>query len=393
MTPKPVVSAPFSSAALPDHLAQVFAQYPLPVVSAEGVWLNIRDGRRVLDLYGGHAVAALGYGHPGWTRAITEQARSCQFQSNAVPMDVRLRAADRLVRFAGLGLDTVFFINSGAEANENALKMAFRMTGRSQVVALEHGFHGRTAAAGAVTWGAAQKWYGFPRAPFDVSFVPRGDLAAIAQQVTEQTAAVIVEPVQGLGGAFDLGAAYLRALRQRCDATGAVLIFDEVQCGVGRTGYPFAANMYDVTPDMITTAKALGNGFPCAVLMMSDKVAAALKMDALGTTFGAGPLACAAIEAVIEAIESEHLLEQVRRVSAYVRNTCIVGPVVGVQGAGHLTGLRTSRPAKDVQRELLARNILAGTSGDPNVLRLLSAFILTEEHVDLLRAALLSLPQ
>jgi acetylornithine/succinyldiaminopimelate/putrescine aminotransferase len=393
MNAKPVISAPVPSSGVPDHLAQVFAQYPLPVVSAEGVWLNVRDGRRVLDLYGGHAVAALGYGHPGWTRALTEQARSCQFQTNAVPMDVRLRAADRLVRFAGLGLDTVFFINSGAEANENALKMAFRMTGRAQVVALEHGFHGRTAAAGAITWGAAQKWYGFPRAPFDVSFVPRGDLAAITQQVTEQTAAVIVEPVQGLGGAFDLGADYLRALRQRCDATGAVLIFDEVQCGVGRTGYPFAANMYGVTPDMITTAKALGNGFPCAALMMSDKVAAALKMDALGTTFGAGPLACAAIEAVIEAIESEQLLDQVRRVSAYVRKTCIVGPVIGHQGAGHLTGLRTSRPAKDVQRELLERNILAGTSSDPNVVRLLSPFILEEQHVDLLRDALLSLPR
>ena len=393
MNAKPALSAPIPSPGLPDHLARVFAQYPLPLVSAEGVWLNTRDGRRVLDLYGGHAVAALGYGHPGWTRAITEQARSCQFQSNAVPMDVRLRAAQRLVRFAGLGLNTVFFINSGAEANENALKMAFRMTGRSQVVALEHGFHGRTAAAGALTWGAAQTWYGFPRAPFDVKFIARDDPAAIAGAVTEATAAVIVEPVQGVGGAFDLGAPFLQALRQRCDATGAVLIFDEVQCGVGRTGYPFAANMYSVTPDMITTAKALGNGFPCAALMMSDQVAAAVQLDVLGTTFGAGPLACAAIEAVIEAIESENLLEQVRRVSAYVRATCIVGPVIGHQGAGHLTGLRTTRPAKDIQRELLARDILTGTSGDPHVLRLLSAFILEEQHVDMLRAALLSLPQ
>ena len=197
--PAVAVAAPFP--ALPDHLARVFAQYPLPVVSAEGVWLNTRDGRRVLDLYGGHAVAALGYGHPGWTRAITEQARSCQFQSNAVPMDVRLRAAERLVRFAGLGLNTVFFINSGAEANENALKMAFRMTGRSQVVALEHGFHGRTAAAGALTWGAAKTWYGFPRAPFDVKFTSRTDIAAIAAAITDATAAVVVEPVQGVGGA------------------------------------------------------------------------------------------------------------------------------------------------------------------------------------------------
>jgi acetylornithine/N-succinyldiaminopimelate aminotransferase len=393
MNAKPALPLTTPAPELPDHLARVFAQYALPVVSAEGVWLNTRDGRRVLDLYGGHAVAALGYGHPGWTRALAEQARSCQFQSNAVPMDVRLRAAERLVRFAGLGLDTVFFINSGAEANENALKMAFRMTGRAQVVALEHGFHGRTAAAGALTWGAAQTWYGFPRTPFDVKFTSRTDLAAMASAITEQTAAVIVEPVQGVGGAFDLGAAFLKALRARCDATGAVLIFDEVQCGVGRTGHPFAANLYGVTPDMITTAKALGNGFPCAALLMSDQVAAAVKMDALGTTFGAGPLACAAIEAVIEAIESENLLERVRRVSGYVRETCIVGPITGHQGAGHLTGLRTSRPAKDIQRELLARNILTGTSGDPNVLRLLAPFILEEQHVDLLRAALLALPQ
>jgi acetylornithine/N-succinyldiaminopimelate aminotransferase len=392
MNAKPALSVAVAPA-VPDHLAQVFAQYPLPVVSAEGVWLNTRDGRRVLDLYGGHAVAALGYGHPAWTRALAEQARSCQFQSNAVPMDVRLRAADRLVRFAGLGLNTVFFINSGAEANENALKMAFRITGRSQAVALEHGFHGRTAAAGAITWGAAKTWYGFPRAPFDVTFIARDQIAAIAEAVTEHTAAVVVEPVQGVGGAFDLGAPFLKALRERCSATGTLLIFDEVQCGMGRTGFPFAANMYGVTPDMITTAKALGNGFPCAALMMSDRVAAAVKMDALGTTFGAGPLACAAIEAVIEAIESEHLLEQVRRVSAYVRATCIVGPVIGHQGAGHLTGLRTAGPAKDVQRELLARNILTGTSGDPNVLRLLSPFILEEQHVDLLRAALLGLPK
>ncbi|HTY95376.1 MAG TPA: aminotransferase class III-fold pyridoxal phosphate-dependent enzyme [Steroidobacteraceae bacterium] len=393
MNPQPASSASAPSPHVTDHLARVFAQYPLPVASAEGVWLHTRDGRRVLDLYGGHAVAALGYGHPGWTRALAEQARSCQFQSNAVPMDVRLRAAERLVRFAGLGLDTVFFVNSGAEANENALKMAFRMTGRARVVALEHGFHGRTAAAGAITWGAAGTWYGFPRAPFDVTFLPRGDRAAIAREITADTAAVIVEPVQGVGGAFDLGADYLRALRERCDATGAALIFDEVQCGVGRTGYPFAANMYGVTPDMITTAKALGNGFPCSALMMSEEVAAAVKLDVLGTTFGAGPLACAAIEAVIDAIESEKLLERVRRVSAYVRATCIVGPVTGHQGAGHLTGLRTSRPAREVQRELLARDILTGTSGDPHVLRLLSPFILEEQHVDLLRSALLSIPK
>ena len=393
ITQTTAAAASAASAAIPDHLAPVFAQYPLPVVSAEGVWLHSHGGRKVLDLYGGHAVAALGYGHPRWTHALTHQALTCQFQTNAVPMDVRLRAARSLVRFSGLPLDTVFFINSGAEANENALKMAFRMRpGRTQVTALEHGFHGRTAAAGAITWGAASKWYGFPRAPFDVTFMPREDAGAIERQVTENTAAVIVEPVQGLGGAYDLGSEYLQGLRRRCDQTGAVLIFDEVQCGVGRTGHPFAANLYGVIPDMITTAKALGNGFPCSALLMSKQVAGALAIDSLGTTFGAGPLACAAIEATIDTIESENLLERVRRVSAYVRTTCMVGPVTGHQGAGHLTGLRTSRPAKEVQRELLARDILTGISSDPHILRLLAPFILEEAHVDLLRAALAELP-
>jgi acetylornithine/N-succinyldiaminopimelate aminotransferase len=370
-----------------DYLAPVFAQYPLPVARAEGVWLYTPEGRRVLDLYGGHAVAALGYGHKGWTRALIDQAQSVQFQTNAIPMDVRLRAAQKLIQFSKLPFANVFLVNSGAEANENALKMAFTMTRREEVVALEQSFHGRTAAAGALTWGARDKWYGFPRTPFDVRFIARRDLAALSG-ITDKTAAVLIEPVQGVGGAFDMGTEYLAALRRRCNETGTVLIFDEVQCGVGRTGHPFAANLYGVMPDMITTAKALGNGFPCAALLMSEKVAAAVKLDALGTTFGGGPMACAVIEATLDAIESEDLLANVRRVSAYIRETCKVGPVTGFQGEGFLAGLKTRVPAKLVQKALLEQNILAGTSGDPDVLRLLPPFILKESEVDLLSAAL-----
>ena len=371
-----------------SHLAPVFAQYPIEVVGADGVWLETSDGRRLLDLYGGHAVAALGYGHPRWLEALEQQARSVHFQTNAVAMDVRERAARRIVKFAGLGLDTVFFINTGAEANENALKLALKHSGRPKIVAVEHSFHGRTAAAGAVTWGAVEKWYGFPRAPFDVSFMPRRDDGAISRYVDEKTAAVIIEPIQGLAGAFDMGRDYLVALRRRCSEVGALLIFDEVQCGMGRCGEPFAANLYGVTPDMITTAKALGSGFPCAALLMSDAVARELKVDALGTTFGGGPMACAVIEAVIDIIESEDLLANVRRISRLIRESCRVGPVTGSQGAGFLLGLKTDRPARDVQRQLLERNILAGTSADPNVLRLLPPFVLSEKHVALLREAL-----
>lgn len=377
-----------------DHLAPVYAQWSLDVVDASGVHLHTRDGRQVLDLYGGHAVAALGYSHPRLLAALETQARSLIFQSNAVPLEVRARAATRLTRFAGLGLDTAFFINTGAEANENALKLALKITGRRKVVAVEGSFHGRTAAAGAVTWGALKKWYGFPQTPFDVEFVPRGDLAAVERVVDAATAAVIVEPIQGVGGALDLGGEFLAALRARCSAVGALLVFDEVQCGMGRTGFPFAANMYGVAPDMLTTAKALGAGFPCAALLLTDHVARHLKTDDLGTTFGGGPLACAMIETVVDIIESEGLLANVRRLSQQIRETCVVGPVVATQGAGFLLGLRTRRPAKDVQRELLERHdILTGTSGDPHVVRILAPFVLEAQHVAALRDALASLPE
>ena len=389
------MSSSSTAATLPSpagHLARVFAQYPFEVVRAEGVWLEARDGRRVLDYYGGHAVAALGYGHPRWLAALERQARDVSFQTNAIPMAVRERAAARLVQFAGLGLDSVFFVNSGAEANENALRLAFRLTGRREAIALEHGWHGRTAAAGAVTHGAREKWYGFPRAPFDVRWVSRTDAAAATAAIGAETACVIVEPVQGLAGAFDVGGALLGALRQRCDEVGALLIFDEVQCGVGRTGHPFAANRAGVTPDMLTTAKALGAGFPVSALLLAPAVAARLKIEDMGTTFGGGPLACAIVEAVIDIIESEGLLDNVQRMSELIRASCAVGPVTAIQGAGLLLGLRTSRPAKDVQRELLMRGIFAGTAADPDIVRLLPPFTLAAEHVEQLADALRGLP-
>lgn len=377
--------------ALPDHLAPVFAHLPLEITAGRGVHLYTRGGRKILDLYGGHAVAALGYDHPRWIEALASQARTLCFQSNAAPLDVRRRAATKLAQFCGLGLDTVFFVNSGAEANENALKLACKMTGGTKVIAVEGGFHGRTAAAGAVTWGARDKWYGFPQTPFEVAFIKPCDAGALATLIDDRTAAVIVEPVQGVAGAVDLPKAFLEALRFRCSENGSILIFDEVQCGMGRTGHPFAANMYGVTPDVITTAKALGAGFPASAMLVADHVASYLTIDALGTTFGGGPLACAVIEAVIDVIQSEKLLENIQRRSQEIRETCVAGPVVGVQGAGLLLGLRTSRPAKDVQAELLELDILTGLSADPHVLRILAPYVLESQHVAQLRSALAQL--
>jgi len=370
------------------HLQEVYPTLPFRPVSGHGVYLEDADGRRVLDLYGGHAVASLGYGHPRLTEAVTQQARRLLFQSNAVTMSVRDEAAELLAGFAPDGLTRVFFVNSGAEANENALKIALQATGRAKIIAIEHGFHGRTAAAAAVTWGARERWYGFPRTPMDVTFAPRNDVQALADAVDGQTAAIILEPVQGVAGAFDFAPEFLSAAREICDRAGALLILDEVQTGVGRLGEPFGADLYRVRPDLLTTAKALGGGFPCGAVLMGDGLASDLGPGALGTTFGGGPLACAAIKAVIQTIHEEELLANVRAVSAAVRATCVRGPVTRVQGAGFLLGLQTGPAASHIRDALLTRGILTGTSADPNILRLLPPLTLEKEHVERLAAAL-----
>jgi acetylornithine/succinyldiaminopimelate/putrescine aminotransferase len=370
------------------HLLQVYPQLDLDLVSAEGVFLHAADGRRILDLYGGHAVAGLGYAHPRVLETLARQAETMTFQTNAVALEVRARAAERLSRFAPSGLDRVFFVNTGAEANENALRLAFlARKGREKVVAVEHGFHGRSAAAAAVTWGSS-KWYAFPRSPFPVSFVPRNEPARLEEGIDEDTAAAIVEPIQGMAGAVPLDPGFLSAMRRRCDETGALLIFDEVQSGVGRSGYEFAAGMYGIVPDILTTAKALGAGFPVGAVVSTKDVASSASMGSLGTTFGGGPLACALVETVIDAIESEGLLENVRRVEGLIRELCRVGPVEEIQGAGFLLGLRCGRPAAEVRDALLKRNVLVGTSADPNVVRLLPPLVLGEEHAGILARAL-----
>lgn len=369
-----------------EHLAQVYGQLAIEPVRGEGVMLLTRDGRRIIDFYGGHAVASLGYGHPRLMAALEDQARQMLFQSNAVAMDVRARAANRLAAFAPQGLERVFFVNSGAEANENALRIALKVTGRDKVLGLEHGFHGRSAAAAAVTWGS-DKWYGFPRRPFDVEFLGRNDTDQL-NRVDNQVAAVIVEPVQGVAGAFDLDLEYLRQLAAACRAAGALLIMDEVQSGMGRVGTPFGTDRAGVVPDLLTTAKALAGGFPAAALIMNETLGATLKPGDLGTTFGGGPLATRLIETVIDVIETDELLDHVVKISALIRQTCQVGPIIDIQGAGFLLGLRTALPAARVRDALLEHNILVGTSADPNVIRLLPPLVLQAQHVAQLAAAL-----
>ena len=370
------------------HLDEVYPILPFEPVRGEGVYLTDAAGRRVLDLYAGHAVAALGYGHPRLVEAVAEQARTLYFQSNAVALRVRDEAAQMLADFAPAPLERVFFVNSGAEAIENALRLALNLTGRTRVVAVEHAFHGRTAAAGALTWPPEKSWYGFPRTPLDVTFVARNDVDALRAAIDDQTAAVVLEPVQGLAGAWPLSREFCQAARASCDAAGALLILDEVQTGVGRLGEPFGADLLGVEPDILTAAKGLAGGLPAGAVLMRREIATDLGPGALGTTFGGGPVTSAAITAVIDTIRRDGLLERVRDVSAQIQASCRVGPVRSIHGAGFLLGLVTGPRAAAVRDALLERGILTGTSADPHVLRLLPPLILDDEHAARLAAAL-----
>ena len=365
----------------------VYGQLPFVPERASGCDIFTKDGRRILDLYGGHAVAALGYGHPRLVKAISEQSGKLLFQSNAVALDIRADAAEKLTKIAPDGLDRVFFVNSGAEANENALRMACTATGRGKVLAITQGFHGRTAAAAAVTWNS-DRWYGFPAKPFEVDFIPRDDLAAAKKMIGSDVAAVIFEPVQGVAGAYDLSPDFLQVLRAETRKHGTLLIADEVQSGIGRSGQFFAVQAYQLDPDILTSAKALGGGIPCGAVLCSHTIAAKFGPGDLGSTFGGGPIAAAAIAATIDAIEDEQLLMNVRRAEARIREKCVVGPVTRIQGMGLLLGLVCDRPAIEVRDALLEHDILTGTSADPSVLRILAPLVLEASHINHLAEAL-----
>jgi len=365
----------------------VYGQLPFVPVRATGCDIITNDGRRILDLYGGHAVAALGYGHPRLVEAVSEQSKRLLFQSNAVALEIRARAAEKLLEVAPPDMRRVFFVNSGAEANENALRMACVVTRREKVLAITHSFHGRTAAAGAVTWNSDQ-WYGFPSKPFDVDFIPRDDCDAADRMIDSDVAAIIVEPVQGVAGAYDLSHEFLETLRKRTQQCGVLLIADEVQSGIGRSGRFFAMQAHEIVPDILTSAKALGGGIPCGAILCTEDVATHFGPGDLGSTFGGGPVAAAAIVAVIDTIEGDDVLHNVREREAQIREQCIRGPVRRIQGMGLLLGLVCDRPAVEVRNALLQHDILTGTSGDPEVLRILAPLVLESHHIDHLAQAL-----
>lgn len=369
-------------------LLPVYAQMPLRPVRGRGSWLVDEDGRDWLDAYGGHAVAATGHSHPEVVRAIAAQAEQLLFYSAAVPLSIRDRLADRLAALCPAPLGQVFFCNSGAEANENALALARKRTGRRNIVSVAGGWHGRTPGALACTDGARYEAMA-TRAGMPLSTrVPFNDVEALESTVDGSVAAVLVEPVQGIQGARDCAPEFLEAARRITREAGAALIFDEIQCGAGRCGAFTAAAAYGVVPDILTLAKGLAAGLPIGAVLIAPWIAEGLAVGDLGSTFGGGPVVCAAALANLEVIERERLIENAVRVGAHLRSGALALGVPAVQGRGLLIGLRLDRPAAEVQRGLFEHRVLTGTSTDPEVLRLMPPLTFSVEEANLVLAAL-----
>jgi acetylornithine aminotransferase/acetylornithine/N-succinyldiaminopimelate aminotransferase len=368
-----------------------YKKMPVAAERGEGVWIYTSDGDRYLDLYGGHAVAGTGHCHPHVVNAIREQSEQLLFYSNLVYSSVRARAAEKLVSVAPAPLPKVFFCNSGTEANENAMRMARMATGREQIVTFTGGFHGRTADAISATFLGKYRELGKPNVPGHLQ-AEFGDIGSVRAIADDTVAAIMLEPIQSMAGVRMADAGFYRALRELCDERGIVLIYDEVQTGVGRTGEWFfsgSAPGDGVVPDIITLAKALGSGIPVGACLVNEQIASHIKENDLGTTFGGGMLAMAAVTATLEAIESDRLLENVQRVEAYLRERLSeVEQVVAVHGRGFLLGIEFVEKAAAVHQKLLEQKIITGTSSNPNVLRLLPPLCLQEAEVDLFVSAL-----
>jgi acetylornithine/succinyldiaminopimelate/putrescine aminotransferase len=369
-------------------LLPVYPPMPVRPVRGHGSWLVDEDGAEWLDAYGGHAVASTGHSHPDVVRAISEQAEQLLFYSTAVPLSQREALADKLAELCPEPLGRVFLCNSGAEANENALHLARRHTGRQTIVTVRGGWHGRTAATLACTDGAryeeAARRAGVPlsrKVPFD-------DVAALEAAVDDGVAAVLVEPIQGFAGARECSLDFLAAARRVCDDRGAVLLFDEVQCGVGRCGAFAAAEAVGVTPDALTFAKGLAGGLPIGAVVATPALTESLAIGDLGSTFGGGPVPCAAALANIAVNERDGLIANAVAVGEHLTQGARGLGVRKVSGRGLLLGLHLGRPATEVQRALFARRILTGTATDPQVLRLLPPLSFSIPEADLLLAGL-----
>ena len=377
------------NAAIPS-LLPVYNRIDLAFERGEGSWLYTRDGRRFLDFSTGIAVNGLGHCHPHLVQALQEQASRLWHVSNLFRIEQLERLADRLV--ACSFAETVFVCNSGAEAMEACIKMARRFQWhrgqgeRNRIVTFEGAFHGRTMATISAAGGAkmvdgfAPLLDGFDRVPF-------GDLAAIEAAITERTAAVMIEPIQGEGGIRPLDRQFLESLRELCDRHDILLVLDEVQCGMGRTGRLFAYQHFGVTPDIMGLAKGLGGGFPIGACVATARAASGMTASTHGSTFGGNPLASAVANAVLDVMLEEGFLDQVAARAAYLRDRAEAlvarhpDELELVRGAGLMLGLKPRRANLELAAELRAAGLLVVPAAD-NVLRLLPPLIVSEAEID-----------
>ncbi|MCB9896289.1 MAG: aminotransferase class III-fold pyridoxal phosphate-dependent enzyme [Planctomycetes bacterium] len=363
-------------------LVPSYTKLPLTVVRGEDVWVYDEKGGKYLDLYSGHAVCGIGHSHPKLVEAIHEQAKKLIFFSNAVYNDTRAAAAKLLLESAYPLSKNVFFVNSGTEANEVALKIARRATGRPRVIAMETGFHGRTIGSLSAT-GNQKLRDDFPENLSNLTdFVPLGDFDTLEHMMSEDVAAIILEPVTSVGGVRIASRKYYDSLRELCLGYGTALIFDEVQTGFGRTGEMFAGMHWDIEPDICTSAKGAAGGFPLGMVILSEAISTAPAPGEHGCTFGGGPLAMAALKANLEILKSENLLENARKMELVVRDLLGAIPeVLAVTGKGLLLGIELECPAKPIVRALLDQKIIVGGCDRPNMIRLLPPLTVKAEHI------------
>ncbi len=388
-----VATSPFDNIKGTEDKFQVatYKKMPFSVERGQGVWVWTSNGEKYLDLYGGHAVCATGHSHPHVVKAIKEQADKVLFYSNLVYSEIRGRAAEKLVSVAPDTLTKAFFCNSGTEANENAMRMARMATGREKIVSFSGGFHGRTADSISATFLGRYRKIGEPNVPYHVE-AEFGSIESFRSVIDDETAGVIIEPIQSMAGVREASPEFFVELRRLCDETGALLIFDEVQTGIGRTGsWFFAGNQHagGVVPDIITLAKALGSGIPVGACLVNDRVSSEIKENDLGTTFGGGMIAMAAVLATLEAIEAERMIDNAREVEAYLREALInVAGIKGIRGKGCLLGIEFETPAAEVFSRLLEKKIISGTSSDSKVLRLLPPLCVWKDELSVFVEAL-----
>lgn len=361
------------------NLFDVYPLYPIELVKAQGVILWDKKGQTYTDLYGGHAVISIGHSHPYYVAKLTEQLQNIGFYSNSVIIPGQEELAEKLGKLSGYPDYQLFLTNSGAESNENALKLASFHTGRKKVVAFKNAFHGRTAGAVAVTDNPSIV------APINdtshVSFLPLNQLEGLDEGITEETAAVIVEGIQGVGGIQVAETEFLKALRKRCDETGAQLILDSVQCGYGRSGKFFSHQYAGIQPDMMTTAKGMGNGFPMGGVLIAPHIKASYGL--LGTTFGGNHMACAAGNAVLDIIKEENLIENAAKVGQYLMDQLSQFTAVKeVRGKGLMIGIEFEAPVGPIRDALLFdHHIFCGYAGK-HTLRLLPSLAIDQKVAD-----------